>query len=126
MVQKQTLLKIIDNSGAKTVRCIDVLGGLKKKTGNIGDILIVSVVELRNRSKKTSKVYKGNVYRALLVQTKKSKRLKDGSYMSFSSNSAVLIKKDGKPLGTRILSPLPKLLKKKKFSKFVSLSIRTV
>lgn len=126
MVQKQTLLKIIDNSGAKTVKCIDVLGGLKKKSGNIGDMLIVSVVELRNRSKKTSKVLKGSVHRALLVQTKKSKRLKDGSYVSFNSNSAVLLKKDGKPLGTRILSPLPKILKKKKFSKFISLCIRTI
>lgn len=122
MIQQRTLLRVMDNSGAKRVRCIDVLGGFKKKVAYLGDVLVVSVVELRNKSKKTSKVVKGGVYRALLVRTKNAKRVKSGFSISSNFNSVVLINRQGQPIGTRILGSLPKVLKKKKFTKFISIS----
>nr|YP_010145980.1 ribosomal protein L14 [Pseudo-nitzschia pungens]QQO80603.1 ribosomal protein L14 [Pseudo-nitzschia pungens] len=123
MIQQQTILKVADNSGAKTVKCIKVLGGFKKRYANLGDIIVVSVQQLRNKSKKTSKVLKGGVFRALVVRTKTQYRKKDGSSFTLNENSVTLINKQGNPIGTRILGPIPKILKKKKFMKFVSLSI---
>ena len=123
MIQQQTILKVADNSGAKTVKCIKVLGGFKKRYANLGDIVVVSVQQLRNKSKKTSKVAKGGVFRALVIKTKKQYKKKDGSSFVLQENSVVLINKQGNPIGTRILGPMPKVLKKKKFMKFVSLSI---
>lgn len=123
MIQHQTILKVADNSGAKTVKCIKVLGGFKKRYANLGDIIVVSVQQLRNKSKKTSKVSKGGVFRALVVRTKTQYKKKDGSSFALSENSVALISKQGNPIGTRILGPIPKILKKKKFMKFVSLSI---
>lgn len=122
MIQQQSILKVSDNSGAKTVRCIRVLGGFKKKYAKLGDSIIVSIQQLRNKSKNTSKVKKGEVYKALIIRTKVPYRRKDGSQMWFGENSVVLINKQENPISTRIIGPLPKLLKKKKFQKFVSMS----
>ena len=123
MIQQQTILKVADNSGAKTVKCIKVLGGFKKRYAKLGDIVVVSVQQLRNKSKKTSKVSKGEVFRALVVRTKKRYKKKDGSSFFLQENAVALINKQGNPIGTRILGPIPKILKKTKFMKFVSLSI---
>ena len=123
MIQHQTILKVADNSGAKTVKCIKVLGGFKKRYARLGDIVVVSVQQLRNKSKKTSKVLKGGVFRALVIRTKIQYKKKDGSSFALNENSVTLINKQGNPIGTRILGPIPKILKKKKFMKFVSLSI---
>jgi len=123
MIQHESILKVADNSGAKTVKCIKVLGGFKKRYATLGDIIVVSVQELRNRSKKTSKVLKGNVFRALVLKVRSKYKKKDGSSFFLKENAVALITKQGTPLGTRILTPLPKKLKKKKFLKFVSLSL---
>nr|YP_009495395.1 ribosomal protein L14 [Cylindrotheca closterium]AWQ64042.1 ribosomal protein L14 [Cylindrotheca closterium] len=112
MIQQQTILKVADNSGAKTVKCIKVLGGFKKRYAKLGDIVVVSVQQLRNKSKKTSKVSKGEVFRALVVRTKKKYRKKDGSSFFLQENAVALINKQGNPIGTRILGPIPKILKK--------------
>ena len=126
MIQQQTVLKVSDNSGAKTLKCIKVLGGYKKKTANIGNFIIVSVKELRNKLKKVSKVKKGEVYKAIILKTKKKHINKDGSSFFFKTNSACLINKQNKPFGSRILSPIPKLFKKGKYSKFAYISIGTI
>jgi len=123
MIQQESLLKVVDNSGAKKVKCIKVLGGFKKRYAGLGDIIVVSVQRLRKKSKKTSKVLKGGVFRALVVQTKSVYQKKDGLSFLLKENSVVLINKQGNPIGTRVLGPIPKLLKKKKFLKFVSLSV---
>ena len=123
MIQQETILKVADNSGAKTVKCIKVLGGFKKRYANLGDIIVVSVQQLRNKSKKTSKVLKGGVFRALVLRTKNQYKKKDGLCYLLQENSVALINKQGNPIGTRILGPVPKSLKKKKFLKFVSISV---
>ena len=123
MIQQQTILKVADNSGAKTVKCIKVLGGFKKRYAHLGDIIVVSIQRLRNKSKKTSKVLKGGVFRALVIRTRTYSKKKDGSSFVLNENSVALINKQGNPIGTRILGPIPKILKKKKFMKFVSLSV---
>ena len=122
MIQQQTILRIPDNSGAKTVKCIKVLGGFKKRYATVGDMVIVSVQQLRNTSKKTSKVLKGMVFKALIIKSKTRYKRKDGSIINLQNNSAVLLNKQGNPVGTRILGPMPKKLKKKKFIKLISLS----
>ncbi len=124
MIQQQTILKVSDNSGAKTVQCIKVLGGFKRKVANVGDIVIVSVKQLRNKSRITSKVKKGEIYKALIIRTKKPHTKLDGSYTKLSENAVVLINKRGEPLATRIIGPIPYILKirKKGLSKFFSIS----
>jgi large subunit ribosomal protein L14 len=122
MVQQRTILKVSDNSGAKTVRCIKVLGGFKKKYAELGDTIVVSVQQLRNKSKSTSKVKKREVYQALIIRTKTGYTRENGVKQLFSENSVVLINKQGNPVGTRILGPLPRVLIKKKFQKFISIS----
>ena len=122
MIQQQTILKVIDNSGAKTVKCIKILGGFKKKYSFIGEVIIVSVQNLRNKSKVMSKVKKGEIWRALIVRTKKRVSSKDGAVFFFKHNCASLINKQGQPVATRILGPIPKKIKNSKFSKFASLS----
>ena len=123
MIQQESILKVADNSGAKTVKCIKVLGGFKKRYANLGDIIVVSVQQLRNKYKKTSKVLKGGVFRALVIRTKNQSKKKDGLSFFLEENSVVLINKQGNPIGTRIPGPIPKALKKKKFLKFLSLSV---
>jgi large subunit ribosomal protein L14 len=122
MIQQQTVLKVADNSGAKTVQCIKVLGGFKKRYAKIGDIIVVSVKQLRNKSKKTSKVVKGRVFHALVIKTKVKYKKKDGSTFFLQENSVTLISKQGIPIGTRILGPIPKILKKKIFMKFINIA----
>ena len=122
MIQQRTVLKVSDNSGAKTVRCIKVLGGFKKKYAKLGDIVIVSIQQLRNKAKETSKVKKGEVYKALIIRTRTKFIKKDGSQICFNENSVVLLNKQENPITTRIVGPLPKFLKKKKFQKFISIS----
>ena len=123
MIQQETILKVVDNSGAKIAKCIKVLGGFKKRYANLGDTIVISVQQLRNKSKSTSKVLKGGVFRALVIRTKKRYKKRDGSVFLLNENAVVLINKQGNPIGTRILGPVSKILKKKKFMKFVSLSI---
>jgi large subunit ribosomal protein L14 len=122
MIQQQTILKVLDNSGAKTVKCIKVLGGFKKKYAKLGDIIVVSIQQLRNRSKKTSKVKKREVYKAVIIRTKIKIFKKNGFRIRFAENAVILINKQGNPIGTRILVPMPKFFKKKKLQKFISLS----
>jgi len=122
MIQQESILRVADNSGAKTVKCIKVLGGFKKKTATLGDIIVVSIKKLRNKSKKTSKVKKREVYRALIIRTKTAPSKNNGLNLSFKNNAAVLISKQGNPLGTRIIGPIPKVLRKKSLQKFTSLA----
>lgn len=122
MIQPKTLLKVSDNSGAKTVRCIKILGGFKKQYAKLGDIIIVSIQQLRNKSKNTSKVKKGEVYKALIIRTKTRQKKKDGSQIYFNDNSVTLLNKQENPISTRIMGPVSKILKKKKFQKFISIS----
>lgn len=122
MIQHRTLLKVADNSGAKTVRCIKVLGGFKREFAKLGDFIIVSVQKLRNKSKDTSKVKKKEIYRGLIIRTKKKYKTINGLEILFKENAVILVNKQGNPIGTRVIGPLPRLLKKKKFQKFISIS----
>ena len=122
MIQQQTKLKVSDNSGAKQVKCIKILGGFKKKYNKINETVIVSVQQLRNKAKLNSKVRKGEVYRAVIIKTKKKSQKKDGSTFKNHENSVILLNKQNKPVATRILSPITKELKIKKFSKLKNIS----
>lgn len=127
MIQQETILQVADNSGAKTVKCIKVLGGYKKKYAKLGDIIVISVQELRNKARITSKVKKGEIYKALIIRTKKKVKKKDGTVLycnknTKNSNAVTLINKKGNPIATRITEPVPFKLKKKQFIKFVNLS----
>ena len=122
MIQPQTLLKVADNSGAKTVRCIKIPGGFKKRVAKLGDIIIVSVQQLRNRSKRTSKVKKKEVCKALIIRTKANHNKATGLKLKFNDNAVVLINKQGNPIGTRIAGPVPKTLHRKALQKFVSMA----
>ncbi len=122
MIQQQTVVNVLDNSGAKKAKCIKVLGGYKKKNSFLGDTIVVSIKELRNKSKKTSKVKKGEVYKALVLKTKSKQFNKDGSLSFFSSNCVCLVNKQNKPIGSRILGPVSRKLKKKKHTKIFNIS----
>lgn len=126
MIQQNTILKVSDNSGAKTVRCIQVLGGFKKKIAKIGDIIVVSIQQLRNRTKSTIKVKKKEVYHALIIHTKVGFTKKTGFRDCFFENSVILINKQGNPVGTRIIGPVPRILKKKKLHKILSIASATI
>ena len=118
MIQTQTVLDVADNSGARKVMCIKVLGGSKRKYATIGDIIVVAVKE----AIPNAKVKKGDVAKAVIVRTKKEIRRADGSYIRFDGNSAVLINKDNEPIGTRIFGPVARELRAKKFMKIISLA----
>jgi large subunit ribosomal protein L14 len=122
MIQQQTILKVADNSGAKTVKCIKVLGGFKRKVAFLGDLIIVSIQHLRNKSRNMSKVTKGEVHKALIVRTKKKINKNDGSSYLFSENAVSLINKQNKPIASRLTGPLPKKLRLNKFLKLASIS----
>ena len=122
MIQQRTVLKVSDNSGAKTVRCLKVLGGFKKKYAKLGDIIVISIQQLRNKSKKTSKVKKKEVYKALIIRTKTKCRKKTGYEKLFKENAVALLDKKGNPVGTRIIGPMSRYLKKKNLQKFISIS----
>jgi large subunit ribosomal protein L14 len=118
MVQMSTTLDVADNSGAKKLMCIKVLGGSKRKYASIGDVIVVSVKE----AIPGAKVKKGEVAKAVIVRTTKEIARSDGSYIRFDSNSAVLINKDNEPIGTRIFGPVARELRAKKFMKIISLA----
>lgn len=118
MIQAETRLTVADNSGARTVYCIKVLGGSKRRYASIGDIIVVTVKE----AIPNAKVKKGDVLKAVVVRTKKEIRRPDGSYIRFDDNSAVLINTQREPLGTRIFGPVARELRAKRFMKIVSLA----
>jgi large subunit ribosomal protein L14 len=114
----QTVLNSADNSGAKKLFCIKVLGGSKRKYASVGDVIVVSVKE----ALPNAKVKKGDVKKGVIVRTKKEVRRRDGTYIRFDDNSVVLIDNNGEPLGTRIFGPVARELRAKKFMKIVSLA----
>ena len=118
MIQMQTNLEVADNSGARRVQCIKVLGGSKRRSAGVGDIIVVSVKEAipRGRGKK------GDVHRAVIVRTASDIRRTDGSVIRFDGNAAVLINRQGEPIGTRIFGPVTRELRGKNFMKIVSLA----
>ena len=118
MIQATSVLDVADNSGAKKVYCIKVLGGSRRRYASIGDIIIVSVRE----AIPGAKVKKGEVARAVIVRTQKELQRPDGSFIRFDGNSAVLINKDLEPIGTRIFGPVARELRARKFMKIISLA----
>ena len=118
MIQMTSVLDVADNSGAKKVFCIKVLGGSRRRYASIGDVVIVSIRE----AIPGAKVKKGEVARAVIVRTKRELARSDGSYIKFDGNSAVLINKDLEPIGTRIFGPVARELRAKKFMKIISLA----
>jgi large subunit ribosomal protein L14 len=118
MIQMQTVLDVADNSGAKKLMCIKVLGGSKRKYASIGDVIVVSIKE----AIPSAKVRKGDVARAVVVRTAKEIARPDGSYIRFDGNAAVLINEALEPVGTRIFGPVARELRAKKFMKIVSLA----
>jgi large subunit ribosomal protein L14 len=118
MIQMQSELEVADNSGAKKLMCIKVLGGSRRRYATVGDIVIVAVCE----ALPNSKVKKGDVARAVIVRTSKEIERRDGSYISFDTNSAVLVSAQGEPIGTRIFGPVARELRSKRFMKIISLA----
>ncbi len=118
MIQSETILNVADNSGAKKILCIRVLGGSKRKSGHIGDLIIASVKE----STPGGVVKKGEVVRAVIVRTKNRLNRKDGSHIHFDDNAAVIINEQNNPRGTRIFGPVARELREKEFMKIVSLA----
>jgi len=118
MIQMQSRLTVADNSGAKKLMCIKVLGGTGRRYASIGDIIVVTIKE----AIPNSKVKKGDVARAVIVRTKKEIRRRDGTYIKFDDNSAVLVTAQNDPIGTRIFGPVARELRAKKFMKIVSLA----
>jgi large subunit ribosomal protein L14 len=118
MIQMRTNLDVADNSGAPRVQCIKVLGGSKRKTASIGDVIVISVKEAIPRGR----VKKGDVHKAVIVRTSKEIRRQDGSTVRFDRNAAVLISKEGEPIGTRIFGPVTRELRSKGYMKIISLA----
>jgi large subunit ribosomal protein L14 len=118
MIQTESVLNVADNSGAKIVKCIKVLGGSRRRYAGIGDIIVVSVSE----ALPNSKVKKGSIMKAVIVRTKRENRRADGSYIRFDDNSAVIISATKEPIGTRIFGPVARELRLRKFMKIVSLA----
>ena len=122
MIQMQTMLNVADNSGARKVQCIKVLGGSKRRYAGLGDVIICSVKE----AAPNGNVKKGDVVLCVIVRVKKEVRRKDGSYIRFDQNAAVLIDNSGAPKGTRIFGPVARELRDKKYMKIVSLAPETL
>jgi large subunit ribosomal protein L14 len=118
MVQTTSSLDVADNSGAKKLMCIRVLGGTRRKYASLGDIIVVSIKE----AIPNAKVKKGDVAKAVIVRTRKEVSRPDGSYIRFDANSAVLVDKDNEPIGTRIFGPVARELRAKRFMKIISLA----
>ncbi len=118
MIQMRTILNAADNSGARKVSCIGVLGGSRKRTATVGDVIVVSVKE----AIPNAKVKKGDVMKAVVVRTRKEVRRVDGTYLKFDDNSAVLINNQMEPVGTRIFGPVARELRAKQFMKIISLA----
>ena len=122
MIQMQTMLNVADNSGARKVQCIKVLGGSKRRYAGLGDVIVCSVKE----ATPNSPVKKGDVVRCVIVRVKKEVRRKDGSYIRFDENAAVLVDDSGAPRGTRIFGPVARELRDRKYMKIVSLAPETL
>ncbi len=118
MIQMQTMLRVADNSGAKLVRCFNVLGPSRRRRGEIGDIVIGSV----RKRLPTSDIVKGQVVRGVIVRTRSSYRRKDGTYIRFDDNAIVLINPQGEPVGTRVFGPVARELREKKMMRIISLA----
>lgn len=118
MIQAETFLEAADNSGAKVLQCIKVLGGTRARYASLGDIIVVSVKEALPRSK----VKKGDVYKAVVVRVKNNVRRNDGTYIRFDDNAAVLLNAQGEPIGTRVFGPVARELRSKKFTRITSLA----
>src|SRR5213595_1209623 len=118
MIQPRSMLDVADNSGAKKVQCIRVMGGANKRYASLGDAVIVAVKE----AAPDGTVKKGEVARAVIVRTRKEVRRKDGSYIRFDRNAAVLINDQGEPVGTRVFGPVARELRERKFMKIISLA----
>jgi large subunit ribosomal protein L14 len=118
MIQLKSLLDVADNSGARKVVCVKVLGGSRRRYASVGDIIVVAVKE----ATPNSKIAKGSVHKAVVVRTAKAVSREDGSYIKFDDNSAVLINDSSEPIGTRIFGPVARELRGKKFMKIVSLA----
>lgn len=118
MVQQESYLRVADNTGAKELKCIRVLGGSTRRYGNIGDMIVASV----RKAAPGGMVKKGDVVRAVIVRTKKGLRRQDGSYIRFDENAAVIIKEDKNPRGTRIFGPVARELREKDYMKILSLA----
>ncbi len=118
MIQMQSILNVADNSGAKKVMCIKVLGGSHHMIADLGDVIVVSIKE----ALPSGKVKKGEVHRALIVRTRNGVRRRDGSTIKFDTNAVVLLNKQGEPIGTRVFGPVTRELRVKKFVKIVSLA----
>ena len=118
MIQQETFLKVADNTGAKEIKCIRVLGGSKRKYGNIGDIIVASV----RKAAPGGQVKKGEVVKAVIVRTCSGVRRADGTYVRFDENAAVLIREDKTPRGTRIFGPVARELRDKEYMKILSLA----
>ena len=118
MIQQETFLKVADNTGAKEIHTIRVLGGSKRKYGNIGDVIVASV----RKAAPGGTVKKGDVVKAVIVRTKRGVRREDGTYVRFDENAAVIIKEDKNPKGTRIFGPVARELREKDFMKILSLA----
>ncbi len=118
MIQTESVLSVADNSGAKLVQCIKVLGGSRRRYAGLGDVIVVSIKE----AVPNSKVKKGTTAKAVVVRTKRENRREDGSYIKFDDNSAVLINAQREPIGTRIFGPVARELRAKRFMKIVSLA----
>ena len=118
MIQMESYLKVADNTGAKEIHCIRVLGGSKRKYGNIGDVIVASV----RKATPGGTVKKGEVVKAVIVRTKRGIRREDGSYVRFDENAAVIIKEDRNPRGTRIFGPVARELRERDYMKILSLA----
>ena len=118
MIQQESYLKVADNTGAKEIHCIRVLGGSKRKFGNIGDVIVASV----RKASPGGTVKKGDVVKAVIVRSKRGVRREDGTYVRFDENAAVLIKEDKNPRGTRIFGPVARELREKDYMKILSLA----
>ena len=118
MIQGESYLKVADNTGAKEIHCIRVLGGSKRKYGNIGDVIVASV----RKAAPGGTVKKGDVVKAVIVRSKRGVRREDGSYVRFDENAAVIIKEDRNPKGTRIFGPVARELREKDYMKILSLA----
>jgi large subunit ribosomal protein L14 len=122
MIQTQTVLNVADNTGAKRIMCIKVLGGSRRKYASLGDVIVASVKE----AAPDSSVKKGQVVRAVVVRTRKERRRPDGSYVKFDDNAAVLIDNSGQPLGTRVFGPVARELRERAFTRIISLAPEVV
>ena len=118
MIQQESYLKVADNTGAKEIHCIRVLGGSKRKFGNIGDVIVASV----RKATPGGTVKKGEVVKAVIVRTKRGIRREDGTYVRFDENAAVIIKEDKNPRGTRIFGPVARELRERDYMKILSLA----